>query len=100
MPDAMKSVKSKARDNIDTLTQWCRGNIEAGDRNLTFKDIKDEWRAKGLNFEQNKKGFSAKLTQKLKLLGFTVNEGRPGKSEEKVLKARLVPDDVENTMEG
>jgi P4 family phage/plasmid primase-like protien len=100
MPESMKSVKSKARDTIDTLTQWLRGNIEAGDRNLTFKDIKDEWRAKGLNFEQNKKGFSAKLTQKLKMLGFTVNEGRMGKSEEKVLKARLVPDDVENMLEG
>lgn len=99
MPESMKSVKSKARDNIDVLTQWLRGNVEAGDRNLTFKEIKDEWRAKGLNFEQNKKGFGAKLAAKIRLLGFAVNEGRAGKSEEKVLKARLVPDDVENTME-
>lgn len=100
VPESMKSVKSKARDTIDTVTQWLRGNITAGERNLTFKEIKDEWRAKGLNFEQNKKGFSAKLAAKLKLLGYTVNEGRVGKSEEKILKAQLVPDDEENMMEG
>jgi phage/plasmid-associated DNA primase len=92
VPEVMKASKAKAKETVDVISQWLRGNLEAGQRTLTFRDIKDEWRRAGLDFGQNKKGFSAKLAAKIRLLGYTVDEGRPGKSEEKVMKCGLVPD--------
>lgn len=94
MPDAMKQVKAKAKDNLDTITQWLRGNLEAGQKSLTFKEIKDEWKLKGLNFDQKKRGFIDTLVEKITTLGFMVSKGRPGKSEERVEKCQLVPDAV------
>jgi P4 family phage/plasmid primase-like protien len=94
-PEAMKSAKMKAKESIDTLSHWLRGNLQAGEKSLSFSALKSLWREKGLNFEQNKKGFAGRLENKIKLLGYTVDTGRAGKSEEKVLKCSLVPDTQE-----
>jgi hypothetical protein len=99
VPEVMKASKAKAKETVDVLSQWLKGNIEAGNKSLTFKEIKDEWKNKGLNFEQNKKGFSQKLASKIRLLGYTVDEGRPGKAEEKVLRCALVPDNFEGQID-
>jgi hypothetical protein len=99
VPDVMKATKQKAKDSIDVMTQWLRGNLEKGPRSLSFKAIKDEWRNKGLNFEQTKKGFSIRLASKVKLLGFLVDEGRAGKSEEKIINCRLIPDAIDGLIE-
>lgn len=99
VPEVMKASKAKAKETVDVVSQWLRGNLEASPRALTYRDIKDEWRRAGLDFGQNKKGFSAKLTAKVRLLGYTVDEGRPGKSEEKVLKCGLVPDKLEGLID-
>jgi len=98
-PAAIKATKNAARTDIDTLTAWLSGNIEPGTKNLSFSSLKAEWRAKGLNFEQTKKGFAGRLTNKIKMLGFTVDEGRAGKSEERILKCQLVPDKVDGLID-
>jgi putative DNA primase/helicase len=98
-PDSMKETKTKARANIDTLTAWLSGNLEAGPKHLAFSTLKAEWRSKGLNFEQTKKGFAGRLANKIKMLGFTVDEGRAGKSEERVLNCALVPDKIDGLLE-
>jgi hypothetical protein len=94
-PTSIRETKDAARSNIDTLTAWLSGNIEPGTKNLSFSTLKAEWRAKGLNFDQSKKGFAGRLANKIKMMGYTVDEGRAGKSEERILKCQLVPDAVE-----
>jgi len=98
-PEAIKNTKAAARANIDTLTAWLSGNLEAGPKHLSFSTLKAEWRAKGLNFEQTKKGFAGRLANKIKMLGFTVDEGRAGKSEERILKCAMVPDKIDGLLE-
>jgi len=91
-PEAMKNAKLKARETIDTLTAWLSGCLEKGERPLAYTTLKGEWKMKGLDFQQTKKGFAVRLTNKLKMLGWTVDEGRAGKSEERIINCRLVPD--------
>lgn len=91
-PQSMRNTKMKAKETIDTLTAWLSGNLEKGDKPLNFSAIKTAWREKQLDFQQTKKGFAGRLMNKIRMLGFTVDEGRSGKSEERVLNCRLVPD--------
>ena len=99
VPDILKASKMKAKETIDVVSQWLRGSLEIGQKSLTFREIKETWKREGLEFGQNKKGFSQKLASKIRLLGYTVDEGRPGKSEEKVMKCGLIPDKFEGQID-
>jgi len=105
-PDAMMNAKAKAQTNTDALGTWIKGNIRnlktiaVADRpagwerkKVSLKELKDMWKTADLFPESRKSGFNTTFCEKARALGYDVDAGRSGKSEEKIKFAELIADE-------
>ena len=108
VPAAMSAAKEKAVSEVDTLGVWLKGNLRnyktlpVASRpadweraKVKLSELKDIWKTKGLDFGQRARGFNKTFLAKAAALGFEVDEGRAGKSEEKIKLAGLIEDEEE-----
>ena len=107
-PPSMATSKARAEEKNDKLGAWIRGNIlnyklVASDKRpekwekcrIAIKQIKDRWKGEGdkaEDFKFNKSGFNGLFCEKLEKMGYTVERGRPGKSEERIIGCDFIPD--------
>jgi putative DNA primase/helicase len=107
-PEAMMNAKAKAQTNTDALGTWIKGNIRnlktlaVADRpagwerkKVSLKELKDMWKSADLFPESRKSGFNTTFCDKARQLGYEVDAGRSGKSEEKITFAELIADEEE-----
>ena len=98
-------VAAGATAEVDFVSQWISGNLRnltlskpsgwESNRGVSLRVIKDLWKAEGIDIGQRKFGFNKEFLAKARLLGFEVEEGKPGRSEERIKFAELIEDVVE-----